>query len=110
MAKARGNEQAWLGGARNPSTFDWIVAIFVVAVQIGLVMAVNALFIEPDPTRMKNVDRDPVNTVCIAASLASIVIASSFVYRDIAQLLARNTRCSYLCYVCCDLGGVVNPS
>ena len=59
MAKARGNEQAWLGGARNPSTFDWIVAIFVVAVQIGLVMAVNALFIEPDPTRMKNVDQRP---------------------------------------------------
>ena len=44
MAKARGYEQAWLGGARNPSTFDWIVAIFVVAVQVGLVSAVDALF------------------------------------------------------------------
>ena len=35
MAKARGYEQAWLGGARNPSTFDWIVAIFAVVVQLG---------------------------------------------------------------------------
>ena len=35
MAKSRGYEQAWLSGARNPSTFAWIVAIFAVAVQYG---------------------------------------------------------------------------
>ena len=33
MAKSRAYEQAWLSGARNPSTFAWIVAVFAVAVQ-----------------------------------------------------------------------------
>ena len=44
MAKAQGYEQAWLGGARNPSTFDWIVAIFLIAVQAGVGYAINAFF------------------------------------------------------------------
>ena len=44
MAKARGYEQAWLGGARNPSTFDWIVAIFLVVVQVGGASAIIRVF------------------------------------------------------------------
>ena len=111
MAKARGYEQAWLGGARNPSTFDWIVAIFAVVVQVGAVSAVNAFFSEPNPTlRAIRLDRDPVNTVCIAASLASIVIASSFVYRDIAQLLARNRAVlAYVSFVVISVAWSIHP-
>ena len=107
MAKARGYEQAWLGGARNPSTFDWIVAVFLVAVQVGAAAAVVAVFFESDPTR---VERHPVNTVCVAASLACIVIASSFVYRDIARLLARNMAVlAYVTLVVTSVAWSIHP-
>ena len=76
----------------NPSTFDWIVAIFAVVVQVGGAGVIYAFFFEPNPYArgICGQDQNPVSTVCVAASLASIVIASSFVYRDIGQLLARN--------------------
>ena len=108
MAKSRTYEQEWLSGARNPSTLAWIVAVFAVGVQYGSFMYINKM--GPDGKDLPDLIQDPVNTVCIAASLASIVIASSFVYRDIEQLLARNMRYSCLYFSCCDIGGVVNPS
>jgi exopolysaccharide production protein ExoQ len=91
MAKSRGYQQAWLSEARNPSTFAWIVAFFAVAVQLHS-MFLDIGTIGPNG---KALPHDPlqepvINTVFAAASLASIVIASSFVYRYIAQLLARN--------------------
>ena len=59
---------------------------------------------------MPNLDQDPVNTVCIAASLASIVIASSFVYRDIAQLLARNRAVlAYVTLVVISVAWSIHP-
>ena len=76
MAKSRGYQQVWLGGAPNPSTFAWIVALYAIVVQQHRIW--NALY-------------DPLDSPAPAlASLVSIVIASSFVYRDIAKLLARN--------------------
>ena len=33
MAKSRGYQQVWLGGAPKPSTFAWIVALFAIVVQ-----------------------------------------------------------------------------
>ena len=76
MAKSRGYQQAWLGGASKPSTFAWIVALFAIVVQ---------------QNRMSNALYDPLDSPAPAlASLVAIVIASSFVYRDITKLLARN--------------------
>ena len=110
MAKTRGYERAWLGGVRNPFAFDWIVAVFVVAVQVGAGSAVSAFFFEPNPTRVMNLDRDPVNTVCVAASLASIVIASSFVYRDLTHLLARNRAVlAYVTLVVISVAWSIHP-
>ena len=98
MAKSRGYQQVWLSGAPNPSTFAWIVALLAIVVQQHEVS--NALLNLNDPSaynldiaRGVRPDRiaDPlINRVCSLASLVSIVIASSFVYRDIAKLLARN--------------------
>ena len=34
MAKSRGYQQLWLGGAPKPSTFAWIVALFAIVVQL----------------------------------------------------------------------------
>ena len=48
--------------------------------------------------------------MCIAASLASIVIASSFVYRDIAQLLARNMAIlAYISLVVISVAWSIHP-
>jgi exopolysaccharide production protein ExoQ len=76
MAKSRGYQQVWLGGAPNPSTFAWIVALFAIVVQQPMMS--SALYQRPD---------SPAPAL---ASLVSIVVASSFVYRDLAKLLARN--------------------
>jgi exopolysaccharide production protein ExoQ len=89
MAKSRGYEQAWLTGARNPSTFAWVVAVFAVAVQINAFLDINTM--GPNGRQLPSLGQDSVNTVCVAVSLVTILIASSFVYRDVAQLLAKNT-------------------
>jgi exopolysaccharide production protein ExoQ len=60
-----------------------MVAVFAVAVQHSAFT--NMPFYANDLP-----ENNPLNTACVAASLASIVIASSFVSRDVAQLLARN--------------------
>jgi O-antigen ligase len=91
MAKSRGYQQAWLSGARNPSTFAWIVAFFAVAVQLQhTFLAIGRLGSNGEALPHDPMQDPVINTLFPAASLASIVIASTFVYRDIAQLLARN--------------------
>ena len=48
--------------------------------------------------------------MCVAASLASIVIASSFVYRDIGQLLARNRAVlAYVTLVVISVAWSIHP-
>ena len=99
MAKSQGYQQVWLGGAPKPSPFAWIVALFAIVAQIHWCRTRNfcstrtrALWsnyvgIEPLPYT----NPDPLIFRAFSlASLVSIVIASSFVYRDIAKLLARN--------------------
>ena len=87
MAKSRGYQQVWLGGAPNPATFAWIVALFAIVVQQH---EVSNAFLHPNPVDV-DVNAPPVDHLAFSlASLVSIVIASSFVYRDIAKLLARN--------------------
>jgi O-antigen ligase len=104
MAKSRGYQQAWLSGARNPSTFAWIVAFFAVAVQYGARVGDNGTDLSiNDPV-------DPRNTVCVAVSLASIVIASSFFYRDIVLLLARNKAIlAYISLVAISMAWSIHP-
>src|SRR5262245_4038413 len=76
MVKSQGYQQVWLGGAPNPSTFAWIVAFYAIVAQ---------------QQEMWRVLYDAQASPAFAlAGLVSIVIASSFVYRDIAKLLARN--------------------
>jgi O-antigen ligase len=86
MAKSRGYQQVWLGGVPNPSTFAWIVALFAIVVQQHEVS--NVLF-HPNAMDLDNTD-SLIDRASSLASLVSIVSASSFVYRDIAKLLARN--------------------
>jgi exopolysaccharide production protein ExoQ len=88
MARSRGHKQAWLSGARNPSIFAWIIAVFAVGVQFGAFMYLNKM--GPNGNDLPSLTQDPVNTVCTAASLVSILIASSFVYRHIIKLLTSN--------------------
>jgi len=108
MAKSRTYEQEWLSGARNPSTLAWIVAVFAVGVQYGSFMYINKM--GPDGKDLQNLIQDPVNTVCTAASLASIVIASIFVYRGIEQLLARNIAIlAYISLVVLSVAWSIHP-
>jgi exopolysaccharide production protein ExoQ len=108
MARSRAYEQAWLSKARNPSTFAWIVAVFAVAVQHGAFEYLNKM--GPNGKDLPDLIQDPVNTVCTAASLASILIASSFVYREIAQLLARNiANLAYICLVVISVAWSIHP-
>jgi exopolysaccharide production protein ExoQ len=111
VAKSRDYKQARLNGARNPSTFAWIVAIFAVAVQgVGAVNALSAFLDPSNLDDLPNLDQDPVNTVCVAVSLVSIAIASSFVYRDIAQLLARNGAVlAYVTLVAISVAWSIHP-
>ena len=94
MAKSR---QVSLGGAPNPSTFAWIVALFAIVVQQHEVT--DPLLFDPNAMDIQihrvlgplpNMDDSLIYRAFSLASLVSIVIASSFVYRDIAKLLAKN--------------------
>ena len=102
MAKSRDYQQVGPSGAPNPSTFAWIVALVaIVAQQHDVVVelldpnaraaiigyAGHSAIGQPVPEPLAY---PIINTVTSVASLVSIVIASSFVYRDIAKLLARN--------------------
>ena len=106
MAKSRGYQQAWLSGARNPSTFAWIVALFAVVVQQQDVLAFLDLRATPNAMCTHSV----LSTVFSAASLVSIVIASSFVYRDIAKLLARNRAIiAYISFIVISVAWSIHP-
>jgi exopolysaccharide production protein ExoQ len=108
MARPRGNKQARLSSARNPSIFAWIVSVFAVGVQFGAFMYVNKM--GPNGNDLPGAAQDPVNTVCTAVSLASVVIASSFVYRDIVKLLARNnTIIAYISIVVISVTWSIHP-
>ena len=100
-----GYQQARLSKARNPSTFAWIVAIFAVLVQNQMVLT----FL--DPCRVDGVCTGiQTSTVLSAASLVSIVIASSFVYRDIANLFARNmANLAYISLVAISVAWSIHP-
>jgi O-antigen ligase len=88
MAKTRGYQQAWVNWPRNPSTSAWIVAVLAVSVQYGAFEGLHNL--GPNGKDLPALIQDPENTVRVAASLASIMIASSFVYRRLERLLVRN--------------------
>jgi O-antigen ligase len=104
----KGYQQAWLSGARNPSTFAWIVAVFAVSVQYEAFQSLHTM--GPNGKDLPGLDQDPVNTVSVAASLVSIVIASSFVYRGIAQLLARNIAVlSYISLAVISVAWSIHP-
>jgi len=89
MAKSPRYREAWLSGARNTSTFAWIVAFLAIAAQQH---GGFALFIsEPNVNSLQDDFQEPVIiTVCSAVSFVSVIIASSFVRRDITKLLKRN--------------------
>ena len=105
MAKSPGYQQAWLSKSRKPSTFAWIVAIFAVVAQGQLVLR----FV--DPCRIDEVCTTvATSSVLSAASLVSIVIASSFVYRDIANLFARNmATLAYISLVVISVAWSIHP-
>jgi exopolysaccharide production protein ExoQ len=97
MAKSRGYQQVWLGGAPNPSIFAWIVALFAIVVQEQHALS-NALYDPQD------------NPAPALANLVSIVIASCFVYRDIAKLLARNgVIIAYISFVVISAAWSIHP-
>src|SRR5262245_34693711 len=95
MAKSRGYQQ--VGGTPNPSIFAWIVVLFaIVALQKNALS--NALYDAQD------------NPAPALVSLVSIVIASSFVYRDIAKLLARNgVIIAYISFVVISAAWSMHP-
>ena len=104
MAKSPGYQQARLSKARNPSTFAWIVAIFAVLVQNQMVLT----FL--DPCRVEVCTGIQTSSVLSAASLVSIVIACSFVYRDIANLFARNmANLAYISLVAISVAWSLHP-
>ena len=107
MAKSRGYQQVWLGGAPNPSTFAWIVALFAIVVQQH---EVSNAFLHPNPVDV-DVNAPPVDHLAFSlASLVSIVIASSFVYRDIAKLLARNGAIiAYISFIVISAAWSIHP-
>jgi exopolysaccharide production protein ExoQ len=108
MARSRGRKQGQLSGTRNPSIFAWIVAVFAVGVQFGAFMYINKM--GPNGNDLPSLTQDPVNTVCTAASLASILIASIFVYRGIVQLLASNIAVlAYISVVAISVTWSIHP-
>src|SRR5262245_37144084 len=105
MAKSRGYQQAWL--SRNPSTFAWIVAIFGVLAQDPSVLK----FLDPCMVDEACTESVALSTVLSSASLVSIVIASSFVYRDIANLFSRNmSKLAYIALVTISVVWSIHPA
>jgi exopolysaccharide production protein ExoQ len=112
MAKSRGYQHVWLSGA-----LAWIVAVFAILVQQHdltdpLLLDPNALavhmdrFVGPVPN---NMDSGYYGRFALA-SLVSIVIASSLVYRDIVKLLARNVPIiAYIGFVVMSAAWSIHP-
>jgi O-antigen ligase len=108
MAKSPGYQQAWLSEAGNPSTFAWIVAIFALLVQDQMVLR----FLDPCRAEADELCTNSValTSVLSAASLVSIVIASSFIYRDIANIFARNmANLAYIFLVVLSVAWSIHP-
>src|SRR5262245_62536344 len=104
MAKSRGYQQAWL--SRNPSTFAWIVAI------LGVLDQDQGELKFLDPCKVDEACAESVaSAVLSSASLVSIVIASSFVYRDIANLFSRNmANHAYIALVAISVAWSIHPA
>ena len=101
-----GAQQAWLTKTRNPSTFAWLVAIFAALVQAQDVLG----FLDPCRGVVGCSSAVALTTVLSATSLVSIVIASSFIYRDIANLFARNiANIAYIFLVVISISWSINP-
>ena len=107
-----------MAGAPNPSTFAWIVALFAIVVQqhevsSPLLLDPNAMDFHMDRVLGPLPDRlsDPlIYRAFSLASLVSIVIASSFIYRDIAKLLARNRAIiAYVCFIVISAAWSMHP-
>ena len=109
--RARGFQQVWLGGPPKPSTFAWIVALFAIVVQSHDVS--DPLLLGPNAMNVP-IDRVPEMGNLYApfslASLVSIVIASSFVYRDIQKLLATNVAImAYISFIVISAAWSIHP-
>jgi exopolysaccharide production protein ExoQ len=75
---------------RSSSLLNWAVVVFLLVVQQGAFVSLPMVMTDIPLNELRDVQQNPLNTVCIAISLACIAILCLPYRRDIAALARMN--------------------